>query len=118
MECSQTPGGFKGIQVQEESSAPTCRWCSSRILRLPVVRYLVSPTVWTDGLRQTAHRAWSSVANADAPLADELATAFAFGGHSVSLFRLVKGELPDNTHAQEVPALRRPGLISASTTEQ
>ena len=72
-----------------------------RTLRLPVVRYLVSPPVWTYGLGRTAHRAWSSVASADAPLTHELATAFAFGGHRLTLFRLVKGEL-DDARTQQV----------------
>src|SRR6476646_4925026 len=76
------------------------RWCPFRTLRLAVVPYLVSAPIRTHGLGQPAHRAWSSVANADAPLAYELATAFAFGSHSVSLFSLV--EFPDNAHAQKV----------------
>jgi len=87
--------------------------CTLRTFRLAVVPYLVSAPIRTHGLGQPAHRAWSSVASADTPLAYELATAFA--GHSVSLFSLV--EFPDNTHAQKVFALGGPGLISASTRE-
>jgi hypothetical protein len=84
---------------RKNDSAPTCPWCPFRTLWLPVIRYLVSPSIRTHGLGYTAHRTWSSVANADAPLAYELATAFAFRGHRVSVFRLAKGELPDSARA-------------------
>ena len=111
-ECS---GGLMSMGVLWLQGSLWFRWCTLRTVRLAVVHYLVSAPIRTHGLGQPAHRAWSSVANADAPLAYELATAFAFGGHSVSLFGLA--ELPDNTHAQKVVALGRPGVVSASTRE-
>jgi hypothetical protein len=61
-------------------------------------------------LGHTAHRAWSSIANADAPLAYELATAFASGGHGVRVFRLAKGELPDSARTNIFLPSVGPGL--------
>ncbi len=80
--------------IPRRDSGLSCRGCRFRTLWLSVIRYLVSPSIPTHGLGQTAHRAWSSVANADAPLAYELATALTFGGHRVSVLRLAKGKCP------------------------
>jgi len=44
-------------------------------------RYLIATAIWSYGLRRAADWAWRSVANADAPLAYELATALACRGH-------------------------------------
>jgi hypothetical protein len=46
-----------------------------------VVSYLIAIAIWFYGLRRAADWAWGSVANADAPLAYELATALAGRGH-------------------------------------
>jgi len=46
-----------------------------------VVSYLIATAIWSYRLRRAADWAWGSVANADAPLADELATALACRGH-------------------------------------
>jgi hypothetical protein len=63
-------------------------WCAFVSLWSAVVSYLVSPPVWSYRLGQTADRAGSSVANGDAPLAYEHATAFAFRGHNIhSLYK-------------------------------
>ena len=45
------------FEYRREWSAPACRRCPFRTLRLSVLRYLVSPPVWTYGLGHTAHRA-------------------------------------------------------------
>src|SRR5207244_2914977 len=47
-----------------------------------VVGNLIATAIWSYRLRRTADWAWRSVANADAPLAYELATALASRGHS------------------------------------
>jgi hypothetical protein len=95
---------------KKNASAPTRPGGPCRTLRALVVRYLVSPSVWTHGLGHTAHRAWSSIANADAPLAYKLATAFAFGGHRVSVFRSGERELPDSARANSFLPSIDPGL--------
>jgi len=64
--------------VWEEWSTLTCRWCPRIQFRLSVVSYLVATPIWSYRLRRTTDRAWSSVANADAPLAYELAATLAF----------------------------------------
>jgi len=46
-----------------------------------VVSYLIATAIWSYRLRRAADWAWGSVANADAPLAYELATALACRGH-------------------------------------
>jgi hypothetical protein len=46
-----------------------------------VVSYLIATAIWSYRLRRAADWAWRSVANADAPLAYELATALACRGH-------------------------------------
>ena len=50
-----------------------------------MVSDLVSPPIWFHRLRHPADRARGSVAHADAPLAYEHATAFAFREHISSL---------------------------------
>jgi hypothetical protein len=100
----------KKSKHKRNDSVPTCPWCPFRTLRLQVVRYLVSAPIRTHGLGHTAYRAWSSVASADAPLAYELSTALAFGGHRVSVFRLAKWELPDNALANSFLSSVAPGL--------
>ncbi len=46
-----------------------------------MVSYLIATAIWSYRLRRAADWAWGSVANADAPLAYELATALACRGH-------------------------------------
>jgi hypothetical protein len=46
-----------------------------------MVSYLIATAIWSYRLRRAADWAWGSVANADAPLANELATALACRGH-------------------------------------
>ena len=46
-----------------------------------MVSYLIATAIWSYRLRRAADWAWRSVANADAPLAYELATALACRGH-------------------------------------
>src|SRR2546427_5742988 len=48
---------------------------------LSVVSYLIATAIWSYRLRRPADWAWRSVANADAPLAYELATALACRAH-------------------------------------
>jgi hypothetical protein len=44
-----------------------------------VVSDLIATAIWSHWLREAAYWAWGSVANADAPLAYELAAALAGG---------------------------------------
>jgi hypothetical protein len=66
---------------QEEGSTLTCLRCSGLRFRLSVVSYLIATAIWSYRLRRAADWAWRSVANADAPLAYELATAPACRAH-------------------------------------
>jgi hypothetical protein len=114
-QASSIPSGrcreaSKKSNDKRNDSVPTCRWCPSRTLWLLVVRYLVSAPIRTHGLGHTAYRTWSSVANADAPLAYELSTALAFGSHGVSVFRLAKWKLPDTALANSALSSVAPGL--------
>jgi len=59
-----------------------------------VIRYFVSPPLRSHRLEQAAHRASCSIANADAPLANELATTVAFGGHRCRWFRRQQSAWP------------------------
>jgi hypothetical protein len=59
----------------------TCLSRSSISFRLSVVIYLIATAIWSYRLRCAADWAWGRVANADAPLAYELATALACRGH-------------------------------------
>jgi hypothetical protein len=56
--------------------------------RLPVVSYFVSTSIWLYRLGRAANWARGSVANADVPLAYELASAFAFRVHTMYVFSL------------------------------
>jgi hypothetical protein len=66
---------------QEEGSTLTCLYCSGLRFRLSVVSYLIATAIWSYRLRRAADWARRSVANTDAPLAYELATALACRGH-------------------------------------
>ena len=77
----KSSGGGSRIKIHEEWSVLVRRWCRAFIPELVVIRYFVSPPIRSHRLGQAAHRAWHSIANADAPFANELATTFAFGGH-------------------------------------
>jgi len=66
---------------QEEGSTLTCLCCSGLRFMFSVVSYLIATAIWSYRLRRAADWAWRSVANADAPLSDELATALACRGH-------------------------------------
>jgi hypothetical protein len=46
-----------------------------------VLSYLIATAIWSYWLRRATDWAWGSVANADAPLAYEVATALARRGH-------------------------------------
>jgi hypothetical protein len=111
---SSSPGrhreASKRSKYKRNDSAPTCWWCPFRILRPLVVRYLVSAPIRTHGLRQTAHRAWSGVANADAPLAHELATAPASGGHRCKCFQISERGIARQYTRQQLSALGSLGL--------
>jgi hypothetical protein len=67
---------------------------------LPVVSDLVSSPIWSYRLRHATHWARGGVANADAPLADEHATAFAFGGHIYALSACENSTSLDSAPAQ------------------
>jgi hypothetical protein len=62
-------------------STLTCLSCSSISFRLSVVSYLITTAIWSYRLGRPTNWAWGSVANADTPLAYELAAALAFRGH-------------------------------------
>ena len=46
-----------------------------------MVSYLIATAIWPYRLRRATDGTWGSVANADAPLAYELSSTPAFGGH-------------------------------------
>jgi len=66
-------------------------------------------TIWSYRLRRAADWAWGSVANADAPLAYELATALAGRGH-LDISSLRNGNVVDREmqHGDSQAALGSP----------
>jgi len=65
------------LSARDNGSTFSCQRCVFIAFWLPVVSNFVSSPVWSYRLRHAADRAWGSVANADAPLAYEEATALA-----------------------------------------